>query len=72
MSQMTRVMTSLKCRLFFLLDPTRKKRIVEYYDPEDVWKYIGGGKRLPGMFSDCFLIWASYLILALQCNGQHG
>jgi hypothetical protein len=39
----------------FLLDPTRKKRIVEYCDPEDVWKYIGGGKRLPGMFLTFFL-----------------
>ncbi|KAF8884895.1 hypothetical protein CPB84DRAFT_1685717 [Gymnopilus junonius] len=29
-----------------LNDPQRTKRTVQYYDPEDVWKYIGGGKRL--------------------------
>ncbi|KDR80113.1 hypothetical protein GALMADRAFT_1179861 [Galerina marginata CBS 339.88] len=27
-------------------DPSRPKRTVQYYDPEDMWKYIGGGKRL--------------------------
>ncbi|KAG5643630.1 hypothetical protein DXG03_000555 [Asterophora parasitica] len=30
----------------FLADPRRTKRTVQYRDPEDVWKYIGGGKRL--------------------------
>jgi cytochrome b subunit of formate dehydrogenase len=29
------------------LDSTRTVRSVEYRDPEDVWKYTGGGKRLP-------------------------
>ncbi|KII87565.1 hypothetical protein PLICRDRAFT_30206 [Plicaturopsis crispa FD-325 SS-3] len=27
-------------------DSRRKRRTVEYYDPEDMWKYIGGGKQL--------------------------
>ncbi|KAF8190445.1 hypothetical protein BJ912DRAFT_850177 [Pholiota molesta] len=29
-----------------LNDPTITKRTVQYSDPEDVWKYIGGGRRL--------------------------
>ena len=29
------------------VDSTRTTRSVEYRDPEDVWKYTGGGKRLP-------------------------
>ncbi|PPQ72725.1 hypothetical protein CVT24_012559 [Panaeolus cyanescens] len=28
-------------------DPSRTKRTVQYHIPEDSWKYIGGGKRLP-------------------------
>ncbi|KAF8960352.1 hypothetical protein BDZ97DRAFT_1834274 [Flammula alnicola] len=32
-------------------DPSRTKRTVQYDDPEDVWKYIGGGKRLPIQWS---------------------
>ncbi|KAG6919816.1 hypothetical protein DXG01_000318 [Tephrocybe rancida] len=27
-------------------DPRRTKRTVQYRNPEDVWQYIGGGKRL--------------------------
>ncbi|KAG6854106.1 hypothetical protein C0991_010520 [Blastosporella zonata] len=29
-----------------LIDPRRTKRTVQYRNPEDVWQYIGGGKRL--------------------------
>jgi hypothetical protein len=32
-------------------DPRRTKRTVQYKDPEDVWNYIGRGKRLPGACS---------------------
>ncbi|KAF9568675.1 hypothetical protein CPC08DRAFT_678969 [Agrocybe pediades] len=32
-------------------DPSRPKRTVEYYGPEAVWKYVGGGKRLPIQWS---------------------
>ncbi|KAG5635307.1 hypothetical protein H0H81_011767 [Sphagnurus paluster] len=31
------------------LDARRTKRTVQYKNPEDVWQYIGGGKRLPGV-----------------------
>ncbi|KAG6811850.1 hypothetical protein H0H92_005583, partial [Tricholoma furcatifolium] len=27
-------------------DPRRTRRTVEYQNPDDVWQYIGGGKRL--------------------------
>ncbi|KAF8155643.1 hypothetical protein B0H34DRAFT_714199 [Crassisporium funariophilum] len=32
-------------------DPSRPKRTVQYHNEEDVWKYIGGGKRLPIQWS---------------------
>lgn len=32
------------------LDPRRTKRTVQYNNPEDVWQYIGGGKRLPSAY----------------------
>ena len=32
---------------YFHVDSTRTARRIEYRDPEDVWKYTGGGKRLP-------------------------
>lgn len=30
-------------------DPSRTKRTVQYDNPDDMWKYIGNGKRLPGI-----------------------
>ncbi|TFK34471.1 hypothetical protein BDQ12DRAFT_689665 [Crucibulum laeve] len=35
-------------------DPRRTKRTIQYRDQEEVWKYIGGGKRLP-------IQWSSWL-----------
>ncbi|KAF8889709.1 hypothetical protein BD779DRAFT_1520596 [Infundibulicybe gibba] len=32
-------------------DPRRTKRTVQYGDPEAVWHYIGGGRRLPVQWS---------------------
>ncbi|EKM76764.1 hypothetical protein AGABI1DRAFT_115638, partial [Agaricus bisporus var. burnettii JB137-S8] len=37
-------------------DPRRTKRTIEYKDEEDVWNYIGGGKRLPVQWS----MWLSH------------
>lgn len=42
---------------YYYVDPARPTRSVEYRDSEDVWKYIGGGKRLPS---------ASHIIITLQ------
>ena len=45
------------------IDPTRTKRTVQYYDPENMWRYIGGGKRLPGTFgfSACSFLYLSHV-----------
>ncbi|RDB29916.1 NADH-ubiquinone oxidoreductase assembly factor N7BML [Hypsizygus marmoreus] len=32
-------------------DPRRTKRTVQYHKPDDMWKYIGGGKRIPVQWS---------------------
>jgi len=32
-------------------DPRRTKRTVKYFDPEVVWQYVGGGRRLPIQWS---------------------
>ncbi|KAF9442967.1 hypothetical protein P691DRAFT_764717 [Macrolepiota fuliginosa MF-IS2] len=37
-------------------DDLRTKRTVQYRNPEDVWNYIGGGKRLPVQWS----MWLSH------------
>ncbi|KXN84063.1 hypothetical protein AN958_00513 [Leucoagaricus sp. SymC.cos] len=39
-----------------LEDPRRTKRTVQYKEPEDVWNYIGGGKRLPAQWN----MWLSH------------
>lgn len=43
--------------LLSYIDPERTKRTVQYRNPEDVWNYIGGGKRLAsGYFPPYFTL----------------
>ena len=53
------------CLTYFYVDSTRTSRRIEYRDPEDVWKYTGGGKRLPSA-SHCH---HRYLVISKNNNG---
>ena len=65
----------------FYVDLARTARRVEYRDPEDVWKYTGGGKRLPSASpynhsTNNSLLLSSLFIYFFkkmeQSSGQHG
>ena len=51
------------------LDSTRTTRSIEYRDPEEVWKYTGGGKRLP---SASIIIYSLLIYISTKMEQSSG
>ena len=54
--------------ILLCLDSTRTVRSVEYRDPEDVWKYTGGGKRLPSASHYNHSTYRQLIIVIIICT----